>query len=190
MYILGTHNSWSYLPERKQWMKCTRFLAKCQNCDIKTQYYTGVRCFDLRLRWSDKYQDFVLCHGITTYVGDYEFDLSWLNIKAQEQKEGIYVRVLLEDSGKANEFVDEEFFKICKQLEENHPFLCFFGGFPARKRWRQYIYRFKEEYSIDEKHGSVCGKFLTKIPYIYSKLNNHKILQEGTNCKILMIDFI
>ena len=98
MYTLGTHNSWSYLPERKQWMKCTRFLARCQNCDIKTQYYAGARCFDLRLRWNDKYQDFVLCHGITTYVGVYEFDLSWLNIKAQERKENIYVRVLLEDS--------------------------------------------------------------------------------------------
>jgi len=47
--ILGSHNSWSYLPPKKWYMKPFRFTAQCQDWDIKTQYEHGVRCFDLRL---------------------------------------------------------------------------------------------------------------------------------------------
>ena len=52
--ILGSHNSWSYLTPRKWWMKLFRFVAQCQDYDIKTQYEQfGVRCFDLRLKFDD-----------------------------------------------------------------------------------------------------------------------------------------
>ena len=50
--ILGSHNSWSYLPPKHWWMWPIHFMAKCQRVDIREQYEKyGVRCFDLRVRW-------------------------------------------------------------------------------------------------------------------------------------------
>ena len=65
--ILGSHNSWSYLPPRRWWMRPIAFMAKCQRVDIRTQYERyGVRCFDLRVRFN-KYGLGIVAHGIVEY---------------------------------------------------------------------------------------------------------------------------
>ena len=65
--ILGSHNSWSYLTPRKWWMKLFRFVAQCQDYDIKTQYEQfGVRCFDLRLKF-DVEGHTMVAHGLCNF---------------------------------------------------------------------------------------------------------------------------
>ena len=50
--ILGSHNSWSYLPVKQWYFTPFAFTARCQSIDIRTQYEKyGVRCFDLRVRF-------------------------------------------------------------------------------------------------------------------------------------------
>ncbi len=49
--ILGSHNSWSFLPPKHWWQRPFRFMAKCQRKTIQEQYDLGVRCFDLRIRY-------------------------------------------------------------------------------------------------------------------------------------------
>ena len=67
MWILGSHNSWSYLPVRKWWMKPLIFAAKCQDLNIKDQYNIyNVRCFDLRIRF-DENDGLIVAHGIIEY---------------------------------------------------------------------------------------------------------------------------
>ena len=67
MWILGSHNSWSYLPVRKWWMKPLTFAAKCQDLNIKDQYNIyNVRCFDLRIRF-DENDGLIVAHGIIEY---------------------------------------------------------------------------------------------------------------------------
>ena len=91
--ILGSHNSWSYLPVESWWMHLLKFTAKCQSVDIKTQYEKyGIRCFDLRLQFN--YGIPVIAHGIIKYK--YTFrqlssDLNFLNSKGD-----CTVRVMLE----------------------------------------------------------------------------------------------
>jgi len=84
MWILGSHNSWSYLTPTKWWMKVIRFTAKCQKADIKTQYEVyNVRCFDLRVRFND-YKLPIVAHGIVEYnitLAKLLKDIFWLNTK-------------------------------------------------------------------------------------------------------------
>lgn len=194
--IVASHNSWSCMPERKRWMKLVRPIARCQNKSIVQQYYDNVRCFDLRLRWDEKENDFVLAHGIVTYKGRYYYDLLWLDEQAYRSNEDVYIRVLLEDSGKANEFIDERFSEKCRALERRFSSLKFFGGFPARKRWREYIYHFKtKEPSVDEQHVSVSGKWWEFIPKRWAKKNNKRVRiikeeVETIKSNFLMLDFV
>lgn len=194
--IVASHNSWSYMPERKKWMRLVRPIARCQDCNITSQYYNGARMFDLRLRWDSKANDFTLAHGIVTYLGRYFSDLLWLDEQAYRSDEDIYIRVLLEDSGKANEFIDERFSEKCRALERRFSYLKFFGGFPARKRWREYLYHFKtKEPSVDEQHVSVSGKWWEFIPKRWAKKNNKRVRiikeeVETIKSNFLMLDFV
>lgn len=195
---LASHNSWSYLPVTKWWMRPLNLIAKCQNKSIALQYVDGVGCFDLRVRWDNENYIFVLCHGIVTYqnIDNHMVDLQFLNLMSKTQNGPVYVRVLLEDSGKANRRVDDEFYKLCKKLEEEFPSIMFFGGFPARKRWREYLYIFKtKEPSIDERHVSVSGKWWQFVPKRWAKKNNEnvRIIKEEVETiksDFLMLDFI
>lgn len=188
--ILGSHNSWSFLKETPWWMIITRPIAKCQDTSIESQFISGVRCFDLRLRWDNKSQLFEVCHGRTIYKSNLVDDLDYLNIKSLLLKQDIYVRVLLEDSGKVKEFVDKKFYNMCDSLQKSYKYIKFFGGWAARKRWRQPIYNFNYNPTVEENHASVKGKWYEKIPFIYSLRHNKDIINKGTNKDILMIDFI
>lgn len=193
---LASHNSWSYLPVRKWWMRPLNFIAKCQNKNIPKQYDMGVRMFDLRLRWDKDCEEFVTAHGIVTYSSFYWVDLDGLNITAEIEKQPIYVRVLLEDSGKEDVTIDGCFALLCRDLQREFKNLTFIGGWPARKRWRQKLFDFgTEEPSIDEQHVSVSGKWWQFIPERWAKKNNKRVIiikeeVETIKSDFLMLDFI
>lgn len=189
-FILGSHNSWSYGCESKKWMRYFRPIARCQNCNILEQYESGVRCFDLRLRYDELEKGFVACHGLVTYRNNFMLDLIELHHKAYNG-EDIYVRVLLEDGGKVNYNVDYMFRMKCKYLEKRFSFIKFIGGYPARKRWRLHLYKFKtDEPNIDEKHVSVSGKIWELVPRRWANRHNDEVIKGGTKSEVLMIDFV
>lgn len=188
---LASHNSWSYLPVKKWWMRPLNFIARCQSKNIPQQYGAGARMFDLRLRWNKKEKQFNASHGIVTYNFGFFVDLDGLNIITKKEGQPIYIRVLLEDSGREDFSVDAEFAMLCYRLQREFKNLTFIGGWPARKRWRQRLFNFgTKEPSIDEQHVSVSGKWWQFVPYQWAKENNERVLKEETNSKFLMLDFI
>lgn len=48
--MIGSHNSFSYLPPKNLWGKITKLWGRCQSLNLQDQYDKGVRCFDIRLR--------------------------------------------------------------------------------------------------------------------------------------------
>lgn len=193
---LASHNSWSYLPVRKWWMRPLNFIARCQNKTIYQQYHMGVRMFDLRLRWDKDFEEFVTAHGIVTYRDAYKVQLDALNFTAELEKQPIHIRVLLEDSGREDITIDGYFAQQCRDLQKRFEKLTFIGGWPARKRWRQKLFNFgTEEPSIDEQHVSVSGKWWQLVPKRWAKKNNKsvRIIKEEVETiksDFLMLDFI
>lgn len=192
-HILGSHNSWSYLKPRKWWMRLIAFAARCQSSTIKEQYRLhGVRCFDLRLRW-DKKGNMIVAHGIVEYEYTEEMllnDLKWLN-----EKGDCYVRIIHEARNKRQYIRISwvNFWDFCELVVQNFPNIHWWCG-RNLYNW-QYDYQFgpqKKEPTCTEKYSSVCPpKYLDDWwPWLYAKINNEKILQQGTSNDILLIDFV
>lgn len=190
MWILGSHNSWSYLPVEKWWMKFLRFTAKCQDFNIKTQYEKyNVRCFDLRISFNNN-ASLIVSHGIIRYkisAKDLLNDLSWLN-----NKKDCYVRVLNEvrNKSKYSSFEVELFTLFCSNLEVLYPNIKFWCG---RNLYNWNIdYTFKYNPSCEENYSSVHSPKLIDdwYPRLYAYHNNKHILKKGTDKDILLIDFV
>lgn len=191
MYILGSHNSWSYAKPKKWWMRPFRFMAKCQSEDIKNQYFNHVvRCFDLRVRF-DKDGHPIVAHGSMVYDISEEklmADLAFLNNRVSAP----YVRVLHEVRSK-KAYTKEEvrlFREFCDTLVHKFPKLMFWCG---RNLYNWEVdYDFNNAPSCEEKYSSVCPpKILDDwYPYLYAKMNNDKIKKEGTEKDILLMDFV
>ena len=190
-YIIGAHNSWSFLPVRKWWMKPFSFMAKCQRVDIKTQYLMHyAKCFDLRL-FFDKDDNLVIKHGIAEYKYTEEQllkDLTFLNNRPSQ----CYVRVIHEvrSEKKYTDHETETFQMFCERIEKEFPNIRFWCG-RNLVNW-EVDYKFKNNPTCDEKYSSVCPPKLIDdwIPLLYAKLNNKKIRKEGTDKDILLIDFV
>lgn len=59
-FILGSHNSLSYLPIKNKW----NLFMRCQNHTLNEQYNLGVRLFDIKVRYNGKIQ---FCCGNTVF---------------------------------------------------------------------------------------------------------------------------
>ena len=185
--ILGSHNSWSYLPVRKWWMKPIAFMARCQSVDIRTQYEMGVRCFDLRIRYNE--DGLIIAHGIIEYdysIGSLIRDLEWLN-----EKGDCYVMLLFEARNlcQYNGLDASRFRNFCKHMESYCNTIHWWCG---RNLYNWIVeYDFGDDPYCDEKYGSVSDlKWLYGWwPWLYARLHNRKNLKEGSE-GILLIDYV
>lgn len=188
--ILGSHNSWSYLPSKKWWMKLISFTAKCQDLSIKQQYYNKVRCFDLRIKF-DKKGNLCIAHGLIIYKydeSDLFKDLEWLNMQHQQ----VYIRILHEVRNK-KEYTEksiENFVNAIITMQCKFPRLKFWCG-KNLYNWKN-DYEFLYKPSCEEKYSSVCSPKIIDdwYPRYFAKKNNKKILNKGTDKDILLIDFV
>lgn len=187
--VIGSHNSWSYLKPKQWWLRPFAFVARCQNIDIRTQYFFyKVQCFDLRICF-DKHKNLQLCHGNMKYKYSEEQlykDLNFLNNRCNQ----CYIRVLYDVRSK-KQYKDSDLFKErCKELEQKFPNLIFWCG---RNLYNWNVdYEFKYKPTCIEKYSSVCPpKYLDDwFPWIYAKLNNKKIRKKEFDSEILLIDFV
>lgn len=186
--IIGSHNSWSYLPIKQWWLKPFNWIAKCQEKDIEAQYNEGARCFDLRIKFDDKGR-LSIAHGLVSYDISYEdlmLDLGWLNDKGD-----CYVRLIHEVRTKRAYTEDKVnlFRKYCEAFESRFPCIKFWSG---RNLYDYYEdYKFWYQPTCLELYSSVV---FPNIPYPkgYAKTHNKSniCLAKHTNYDILLIDFV
>ncbi len=189
--ILGSHNSWSFLPPRKWWQKALAFTARCQRLNIQEQYALGVRCFDLRLKLIGKHWHVV--HNSFDYglLDDVMYDLGWLHRLCREGS--IYIRVL-HDVRRRKDYTLHDvtlFIELCRTLTAYYPDFKFWCG--------RNLYNWHEDYTFDfkpqctEMYSSVCSPRIIDdwFPLMYAKRNNAWIRREEYKPdEILLIDFV
>ena len=187
--IIGSHNSWSYLPPKHWWMWPFHFMAKCQRVDIREQYEKyGVRCFDLRVRFKDGKA--VFAHGIVEYdISDEQMveHLRWL-----DDMGSCCVRILHEARNKRQytESSRRAFRDMCQQLEWKYRNIRFWCGRNLYDWTCDYSFRYYP--TCDEKYSSVCYPRIIDDwwPWLYAVIRNKENLAKGTKDDILLIDFI
>ena len=97
--MIGSHDSYTYLPPKKKIFKIFSFLWKTQNKSIYEQILLGVEYFDIRV----KYENGIwrLCHGLV----DFNSTFTSLEEILKEFKD-YKVRLILE-KGSEEEFIKE-----------------------------------------------------------------------------------
>lgn len=189
-FVLGSHNSFSYLKTKNLLLRPFSFMARCQNVDIIKQYRLyNVRCFDLRIRFNKK-GNLVVAHGAAVYKINKSEVENYLNII--NNWKDCYVRILLEVRNKKqyNKLNKDLFVKQCKEWESKYKNIKFWCG---RNLYNWNVeYKFNNNPTCEELYSSVCSPKLIDdwYPKIYAKKNNKKNIQKGTNKDILLIDFV
>lgn len=195
---IASHNSFSYLPARRWWMKPFAWMARCQRMGIYEQFGIGVRLYDLRVRI--KHERAVICHGLMTYKGRVYDLLDALDDWAAMYNSPVYVRVVLEKKKPSDE--DKRQFRMfCEEIMDYYD-IRFFGG-NDRSDWgcKHPIYDFGNPMpDIDHKYSSTTTLFLKGwkwlafiddlCPIFYAKRHNKENIKKGTTHDWLMIDFV
>lgn len=186
---IASHNSWSYLPLRKWWMKPFAFMARCQRKDIFEQYELGVRCFDLRVRFG-KNGEPIVAHGAAEYKIPYEAILSHLS--ALNAKGGVAVRLMHEVRTKGAYTYEscDNFRSLAYTLERKFPNIKFWGGRNLYNWQRDFMFEYKP--TCCERYSSVMPPKLIDdwLPIVYARLHNHDDLREEEGWDYLMLDFV
>jgi len=195
---IASHNSFSYLPARRWWMKPFVWMARCQRLGIYEQFHMGIRLYDLRVRVKDERA--TICHGLMEFKGRIYDLLDALDDWSAMYNTPVYVRVVLEKSNPSDEDKDQ-FRRFCEEIGDYYD-LKFFGG-NDRSDWdcKHPVYDFGNPMpDIEHKYSSTTSlfsngpKWLRRIddlwPWLYARLHNKRNIEKGTTHDWLMIDFV
>ena len=192
MWILGSHDTMSYLRPRAWWGRLFGFVARCQSKTLEEQWQAGVRYFDLRIGYdSDWNAEFR--HGAVAYGGDCpDRVMAWLAERARTGGERVWVRVILEKEREPSGRYDCAwmFRADCERWQWMYPELLLHCG-RRKSDWRV-LYDFgRAEPSMEQAVSSMTWKKWDDwCPWIYARLMNRKTLKRGTDKEVLLIDFV
>jgi hypothetical protein len=186
---LASHNSWSYLPPKKWWMKLIGFTAKCQDADIEEQYEKyGVRCFDLRISFNGDILQ--VNHGPIVY--DITPQQLFTHLRYLSNKGDVAVRLLLDVRSKEDytQHQVEQFRYWCGILVEVYKNIHFWCG--------RNLYNWNVEYDFGpepvymERYASVCAPKIIDdwYPRWYARKHTKELYETGTDAEYLMLDFV
>lgn len=173
--ILASHNTMTYLPPKKWWMKIFKPIYQCQDKDIKQQLDKGVRYFDIRIAF-DKWGNPEFRHGLVAFKGNV-YDIMDL------LPDGVVCRIVLERV--TDELDYTLFINFCKHIKNKYPNIIFTCG--EYKKTKEVIYDFGQYVPVVEMYGSVRGEGLERIfPKLYAKRHHWELFSDD----YLMIDFV
>lgn len=204
---IGSHNTMTYLPVKRWWMRPLHFAARCQRLSLVQQFMLGVRFFDFRLMFRpDGKGGFTpsFAHGLIEFEGDPMAFANTLTHLTADLSDGkpVYVRVLNERDDNHDAFRE-----CCQRLENALPFIRWCGG-RNKRDWRV-LYRFSNaEPDYTDKYASNNRDvpFLKKCtgwlfddlwPWIYAVTHNRHWRRHFTELDkangsdtLLLLDFV
>lgn len=189
--IIGTHDSVTAHPPKKWWMKLGKSIAVTQDKTVYNQYLDGIRCFDFRIRL-DKSGEWVMCHGLYEVDLDIYDILYWLKEEAEDRRENVYIRIVLEDKKHCDKEA-ERFVKFCKWAESFSPYVIFIAG-NRKSDWKQ-LYKFGYPNQRQWMPVSSCAEdakwYEKAFPRLYAKrMNKHNLKNIPQQYGFAFFDFI
>lgn len=188
--IIGSHNTMTYAAPRKWWMHVIAPFAVCQTKDVDEQILEGVRCFDLRIRL--KKDKWVFAHGLYEVKGDVYAIIDKIRDYANDIKENVYLRIILERST-TNEEEAKRFIEFCRCCETQlGKYVIPFEG--RKKGGWELLYNFKfVPQAIWQPVSSMAEDarwYERYIPVLYAKRKNKENLDITKMQFISLFDFI
>lgn len=197
--IFGSHNTMTYLKSKSWIYNIFSCIWRCQKLDIYQQFYTGVRCFDLRVRMHNEH--WVFAHGKSTLDSDADIltIIDALNKECETCDSKVYIRLLLEIN-KQDSYQENSFISLCELLNKKYKNNDRIRIFECRRKydWTQ-LYDFGVYPEVTQYVGSmqtkIYGKICPWLYYIFNKKRLNKMIDEikkdnTDDNKIFLFDFI
>ena len=187
--VIGSHNSWSYHRARRWWLRPLAWMAKCQRVPIATQYDVfGVRCFDLRVRFS-RDGHLRVAHGLCEYdITDNRLfdDLNYLNAKGD-----CLVRVLHEVRTKRAHTEERvrKFRRLMSAMEGRYVAIRFWCG-RNLATWEVDYQFYEPDPSCAERYGSVCQRWMGWWPWLWAWRHNAEAKARKYAEQVLLVDYV
>lgn len=191
--MIGSHNTFSYLPIKNKWLSFLKPWYKCQEYDIITQINKGVRYFDLRIKFSKKGELQIVHNKIVFDINEKQFWDIMNNVKELTTKLNtvLYFRVILDIRKKPNDELNQvywfsQFINKFSQYNE-HIILV-----QAIVYWNWTIIDYISTPEIIEDHASVNAKwyeYMLGNKYYAAKVGV-KYINEKSIDKVFLIDYV
>lgn len=196
--MIGSHNTFSYLPTKKWWMKLLTPWHKCQQWKFENQIQlANVGYIDIRVRF-DKDDEPVLVHNNVVYETPIEVSSYILGeLSSVNPKKPIPCRLML-DVRKKPKNADHQtmlFKELIKDWETDKYLKKYLTIDEARIYWDWQHPLIKSKYRIIEVHTSVCSpwhKYILGTKWFAKKYNSYTIVDESqiTSNIVYLIDYV
>lgn len=194
--MLGSHNSFSYLPVKRWWMKLLVPWSKCQNVNIILQWNRGVNFFDLRVRLINGIWHIV--HNRIDY-GEYAEDIierlyNRIQFFTRSPSDKVYIRIVLDERKESKLPMSSHTYKnLFKQFCDN-----FRHNFDTNIKLAQTIVYWDWSvtdylhFNIIEDHSSVKTKWYQYIlgTKWYANKVKHKYNEYKKSNNIYLVDYV
>lgn len=189
--IIGTHDSVTAHPPKKWWMKLGKAIAVTQDKTIYQQYADGIRCFDLRIRLN-KDNKWIFAHGLYEVNIDVYDVLYWLKQQAEQNRENVYIRIVLEDKKHCDKEA-RRFTEFCRNADDLSNYITFISG-NRKSDWAQ-LYRFSYPNQRQWMPVSSCAEdarwYERFFPRLYAKrMNAHNLANIPPRYGFAFYDFL
>ena len=194
MNMIGSHNTFSYLPIKNRWRKIFKPWYKCQDKDIIQQINNGARFFDIRAKFDKKGLLNIVHNKVVFDINEIQFWRLMVNVKnlAKELNTKLYFRVILD--------IRKEPKDKKHQLKFFKSFIYQFNKFDERIcldhsiiywNW-DYTYYYNNQFNIIEDHASVKAKWYEYIlgTKYYATKVGYKYINEHSSKNIYLLNFI
>ena len=186
----GTHNTMTYARAVQWWARLAPMFWRCQNKQLKRQYMSGARCFDLRIRFEKATQNVYFCHGAVKLEGNVIGAIAAIASMATKSKETAYIRLTLEDT-RSRGWMEYSFTRFCRAMVRSYPSLHFFGG--HRKGDWKLLYAFGTEPTLYQPVGSMAEDarwYERFMPRAYARRKNRDNMAAQAKDGITIYDFL
>lgn len=193
--MIGSHNTFSYLPTTKWWMKPLSPWHRCQNEQVLLQLGSGVKYLDIRIRFVDDNPVFV--HNHITYKSCYSFLENMQHIVWFIKKHfstPVYYRLILDVRKCPKDYVRQrELFGNLLQELRQESYCNYLKLDEARIFWDWDAPIIKSEFAIKEHHASVSAKWYQYIlgtRWFAKRFNKNTFQIEANNQQsVYLIDY-
>lgn len=181
--ILGAHDAFTYSEPSRFIDYLFSPFAKCQSKQPLQLLLSGVRCFDIRVRFNEDSKPYA-CHGLYRDKVDVESEIEGLyHVNAQiteddNNNQPLYFRLILETS--KPDITQETLFKEwCEKLINRYPNANFIE-MRSKFNWKRLYTPICKEPQIIQSVGSMANdaRWYEKVlPFAYAKRTNKERLQ-------------
>lgn len=191
--MIGSHNTFSYLPIKNKWLLFLKPWYKCQEYDIITQINKGVRYFDLRIKFSKKGELQIVHNKIVFDINEKQFWDIMNNVKelATKLNTVLYFRVILDIRKKPNDELNQVYWfsQFINKFNQYNEYIILVQGIVY---WNWTIIDYISTPEIIEDHASVNAKWYEYIlgNKYYAVSVGAKYLNKKNDKTVYLLDFV